>query len=205
MSSSALTGSAFSILLNGNLVARDVINSLVAGGVASCTASLYFTNPVWAMFLGSCAGLCQAIFQRFVEKSVARKKKIINTHSFFLFGFQGLLGSAFASGFRKMIEYRNDGFAYDQDYLDLEKPGFDMAVGSLSAGMGIGFGLITGLFVFACAKHEKADHFEDFTYWVADDGIRFPRKEIDSPYEEDPGDIFIKETNVNVKAKHAYL
>lgn len=113
MCSSVITGSAICILINGNLIARDVINCLVAGGVASCTASLYFTNPVWAMFLGSCAGLCQALFQRLVEKPVARRRKIINTHSFFMFGFQGLLGAVFASGFRKMIEYRNDGFTYD--------------------------------------------------------------------------------------------
>ena len=80
-----------------------------------------------------------------------------------------------------------------------------MAVGALSAGMGLGFGLLIGIFVFCCAKHEKYDHFEDYTYWVADDGIRFPRTEQDKAYDSDPGDIFIKETNVNVKAKHAYL
>ena len=81
-----------------------------------------------------------------------------------------------------------------------------MAVGSLSAGMGVGFGLIIGILVFACAKHEKIDHFEDHTYWVDDDGICFPReKDDDAPYDENPGDIFIRETNVNVKAKHAYL
>ena len=113
MSAAALVGTAFSILINGSVVARNMINCLVAGGVASCTASLYFTNPVWAMFLGACAGMLQAIFQRTIEKSFARRKKIINTHSFFLFGFQGLLGATFASGFRRMVEYRRDGFEYN--------------------------------------------------------------------------------------------
>lgn len=159
MASSTIVGSAISILMNGNLVARDLINCLVAGGVASCTASLYFTNPVWAMLCGSCAGLTQAIVQRTLEKTFARKKKIVNTHSFVLFGFQGLLGGAFASGFRKMVEYRNDGFDYSQDWLKLEKPGYDMAVASLSAGMGLGFGFLIGIIVFVAAKHDNFDHF----------------------------------------------
>ena len=71
--------------------------------------------------------------------------------------------------------------------------------------MGIGFGLLAGLLICICSKHDRFDHFEDYTYWVEDDGIRFPRLVVDAPYDEDPGDIFIKETNVNVKAKHAYL
>ena len=80
-----------------------------------------------------------------------------------------------------------------------------MAVAALSAGMGIGFGLLAGCWVCLCAKQDKYDHFEDYTYWVPDDGIRYPRDDVDQEYSEDPGDIFVKETNVNVKGKHAYL
>lgn len=49
-------------------VPRDFLNSLVAGGVASCTAGLYFTNPVWAMVLGSTAGGVQSLIQGLIEK-----------------------------------------------------------------------------------------------------------------------------------------
>lgn len=110
MASAGVMSAAFSILINENLIARDIINGLVAGGVASLTSSLYFTNPVWPMVLGASAGMFQSIFQNVLEKKVARSKKIINTHSFILFGFQGILGGVFASIFRKVVVTRNDGF-----------------------------------------------------------------------------------------------
>ena len=103
MAAAAISASAFSFLFNGNLIPRDLINGTVAGGVASTTASVYLANPVWAMVLGAGAGFFQTLFQSTIEKSRAKKGKIINTHSFFLFGFQGLWGGAYASIFRKVI------------------------------------------------------------------------------------------------------
>jgi hypothetical protein len=66
MASSVSLGYAVSTLINGKVVARDFINSLVAGGVAACSASLFFTNPVWPMVLGSTCGIVQALIQRTV-------------------------------------------------------------------------------------------------------------------------------------------
>ena len=63
MSASVLVGSAFSIFVYQKLVPRDLLNSLIAGGVACCTAGVYFTNPVWPMVLGSASGIIQALVQ----------------------------------------------------------------------------------------------------------------------------------------------
>lgn len=40
-------------------------------------------------------------------------------------------------------------------------------------GIGIGFGLLMGIFLILLAKHERGDHFDDYTYWEQDDGIRY--------------------------------
>ena len=97
---------------------------------------------------------------------------IYNTFSFTLFGVQGLLGGVFASIFRAVIDTRNDGFTYN--FVNATKPaGYDLAMATLSAGFGIAFGIVTGLFVLLTTNHERLDHFTDYTYWVPDDGIRY--------------------------------
>lgn len=44
----------------------------------------------------------------------------------------------------------------------------------LSAALGLAFGILIGIFVLITARHEKYDHFDDYTYWVPDDGLRYP-------------------------------
>jgi hypothetical protein len=66
MSASVLVGSAFSIIVYEKLVPRDLLNSLIAGGVACCTAGVYFTNPVWPMVLGSASGIIQTLVQSLI-------------------------------------------------------------------------------------------------------------------------------------------
>jgi uncharacterized membrane protein YjjB (DUF3815 family) len=63
MSAAAMIGMAFSIIINGKIIVRDLLHSLIAGGIACCTAGVYFTNPVWAMVLGSTCGIVQTLVQ----------------------------------------------------------------------------------------------------------------------------------------------
>ena len=213
MAASCTVGTAFSLLINGRLIARDFINSLVAGGIASTTASMYFLNPVWPMILGSGCGIFQVIFQKVFESKQAKNNNIVNTHSFFLFGFQGFLGAMFASIFRKVIVDQNNNFDYNMssEFVGKNYAGYDMAMACLSAAMGLGFGALLGILVFCSYKHLKQDNFEDYTYWLEDDGLRYAHEKTVSatPFEDvepdSPGDIYIKETNINVKSKHAYL
>lgn len=209
IAASVIVGTAFSIFVYEKTIPRDFINSVVAGGVASCTAGVYFTNPVWPLVLGSVTGMVQSLVQGLIEKRIAMKGRIFHTYSFTLFGVQGIIGGVFASIFRKVVETRNDKFTYNFT-INQNPAGYDLAMACLSAALGIGFGLLIGIFVLITARHEKFDHFDDYTYWVPDDGLRYPKAaptvpEIIAPVSVPDTDIYVKETVVNVKAKHAYL
>lgn len=104
----------WSSVFNGHLVVRDVIFGPVAGGVIAGTASLYVVNPVYAMVMGFTGGSIQVIGQNLIEKYWTRNKyQIVNSTSFILFGVQGLLGSAFASGWNAIIWTHSEGFFYN--------------------------------------------------------------------------------------------
>lgn len=180
MSAAVIVGCACSVFVYKKTVPRDFLNSLVAGGVASCTAGLYFTNPVWAMVLGSTAGGVQSLIQGLIEKRVSMTGRIFHSNSFSLFGVQGLIGGVFASIFRKVVETRTDGLTYDFTYhyfgSTFRYAGFDLAMACLCAAFGLAFGILIGIFMLCTGKHQSLDHFDDYTYWVPDDGIRYQRK-----------------------------
>lgn len=209
MSASLIVGMAFSAFVYQKVVVRDFLFAVVAGGVASCTAGIYFTNPVWPMVLGSATGMVQSLVNGLIEKRVAMKNRIFHTHSFTMFGVQGIIGGIFATIFRAVVVTRTDGFSYNFTSVNTRPAGYDLAMALLSAALGIGFGLLIGLLVLITARHEKYDHFDDYTYWMPDDGIRYPRTVpvAIAPVVPQPidSDIYVKETVVNVKAKHAYL
>jgi hypothetical protein len=50
----------------------------------------------------------------------------------------------------------------------------------ISAGIGLGFGLLSGGLIYLVSGHKSEDHFTDRTYWINDDGLTYPKaKEID--------------------------
>lgn len=214
MSASLLVGSAFSFFVYEKLVPRDFLHAIVAGGVAACTAGVYFTNPVWPMVLGSATGMVQSLVQGIIEKKISMTKRIFHTSSFTMFGVQGIIGGIFASIFNAVVRTRNDGFTYGvATNAEAKSAGFELAMACLSAAFGIAFGILIGLIILCTARHERSDHFDDYTYWVPDDGLRYTKliaTPVDIPVVAPPPvvidtDIFVKETTVNVKAKHAYL
>lgn len=103
ISAAVLVAAGGSILVNGKLIARDMINGVVAGGVCSLTASYYLTNPVWSQCLGVASGFLQMFGQSFVETKWAKSKPIIATYSFTVFGLQGLLGGIWSAIFARVI------------------------------------------------------------------------------------------------------
>ena len=156
------------------------------------------------MIVGAAAGIIQVVGQLFIEKPWVQKRRIFNTHSFILFGFQGIWGGIYASILRKRIETIQAGFLYDFDWI-INPAGYDLAMALMCAAFGVGFGLVIGLFFFCFAKHDKEQHFTDFTYWDEYDGLRFPENLDDKQYSEISAEIHIKETMANVKSKFAYL
>ena len=172
MAASVMVGMAFSTFVFQKIMVRDMLLSLIAGGVACCTAGVYFTNPVWPMVMGSTCGMVQALVQGLIEKKVAMNNRIFHTTSFTLFGIQGIIGGIFASIFRAVIINRTDDFIFNFTYTRVA--GYDLAMALLSSAFGIAFGILIGIFVLITAVHERVDYFNDYTYWVPDDGLRYP-------------------------------
>lgn len=60
ISASTVVNIAFSFFLNSKVSIRDVVYGPIAGAIATSSAAYYITNPVWAMLVGSVAGIIQA-------------------------------------------------------------------------------------------------------------------------------------------------
>lgn len=103
MGAGAIGAIMISTLINGYLIARDAIHGPIAGAIACGASSLYITNPVYAFIAGITGGICQSFIQNIIEKNAAKKKWVLSTVSWSLFGFQGLIGAAFAAGWKAII------------------------------------------------------------------------------------------------------
>ena len=64
--------------------------------------------------------------------------------------------------------------------------------------MGIGFGLGAGAFVALVNTHQRDDHFDDFTYWINDDGIRMFQEGVAT-------DLGVRVKSHIIKGRKAYL
>ena len=209
ISASTLVALAGSIIVNGKPIARDMINGVVAGGVCSLTASYYLTNPVWSQVLGCAAGLLQMLGQSVVETKWAKSKPIIATYSFTVFGLQGILGGIWSSIFTRVIldnEARRDGFEFD--LITMRAAGWSLLIAVISAGIAMVFGLVIGIILLIFAKHLRFEHFHDYTYWVADDGIRYDLEKetyVSSDASSTVGEYYVHEVNENIKNRNGYL
>lgn len=85
---SGLIGAMFvSLLINGTLILRDALHGPIAGAIVVGASSLYITIPTYAFVAGASGGIIQALIQNLVEKPAARKRMIVSTVSWTLFGF----------------------------------------------------------------------------------------------------------------------
>ena len=208
IASSTITSLGISAILNHAIIVRDAVQAPTAGAIAVASAAYFITNPVYALVIGTIAGIVQTLFQNYVEKKRSRKDSITNTFSFCLFGIQGFIGSIFASGFRNALDTQTDGLTISLGSIPY--PVFNFAAACISAGIGIVFGIILGIIFYCTAKHDHSEHFHDYTYWVNDDGIRYDlndylTEEDEEEYEETVDNFVIKETNKDIKREHAYL
>ena len=129
-----------------------------------------------------------------VEKKFAREKKVFNTYSFTLFGGQGLLGCIFAAAWQAVNVGFSDGFTYNLK----DEAVYGFVDGLIAMCMGIGFGLLAGIFVLLFSSHEYKHHFTDYSYWLPSDGIRFSGDENDDEEYE-------AIEHSKIKHKHAYI
>jgi hypothetical protein len=106
-----------STLINGYLIARDAIHGPIAGAIAVGASSLYITNPVYAFVTGVSAGIIQSIIQNLIEKQAAKKRWIVSTVSWSLFGLQGIIGAGFASGWKAILFSNSNGLTIEPSTL----------------------------------------------------------------------------------------
>lgn len=104
MSSSVIGSICISSLINGNIIVRDIMHAPIAGGIVVGSASFFIVSPVYSLVSGFCGGAIQVFIQNMIEKVWAKRKSVISTISWSLFGIQGIIGGIFATGYKKMIE-----------------------------------------------------------------------------------------------------
>lgn len=114
IASACVMSIAMSFFINTKLVVRDLINGTIAGAIAIVYPAFFIVNPVFAMIVGSTAGIVQVLVQNFIEKMVALNYNIINTYSFCLFGVQGIVGAIFGSVFRQALLKENKNMPFSQ-------------------------------------------------------------------------------------------
>ena len=172
MGAGTIGAMSISALINGYLIARDVIHGPIAGAIAVGASSLFIANPTYALVAGGAGGIIQALLQNRVEKKYTNNKTIVSTVSWSLFGIQGIIGAAFAAGWKAILFTKNNGLTIEPKVLQFSSQ-FEFYGGLISAGIGLAFGLVVGIIVLLVNNQISREYFEDFFYWFSTDGIRY--------------------------------
>jgi hypothetical protein len=175
MGASLIGSFIVSSLFNGNLLLRDIIHSPIAGGIVVGSASFFINNPVYALVAGFSGGAVQSTIQNIFEKRSLIKGSVVSTISWSLFGIQGIIGGVFATGYKRIIDIGpNSDFVYSNPSVNFN-PGYELLIAVISAGIGLGFGLLAGAIIYCISSHKSEDHFSDKPYWISDDGLTYPK------------------------------
>ncbi len=88
----------------------------------------------------------------------------------------------------------------------------------ISAGIGIGIGLLAGALIYCVNSQLRDRHFEDGEYWMNTDGISYAKEDVvqielkgqgitSSPMDpiDDEADINFEDIQDDIKDNHAYL
>ena len=182
---SGAVGALFvSALVNGTIIVRDLFHGVIAGAIVVGASSLYISNPIYAIVAGTSGGAIQALIQNFIERTAAREKKVVSTVSWSLFGIQGIIGAGFAAGWKAILYNSKNGLPVESRILDIFNPQFELYGGLISAGIGLGSGLLVGLLVLLLNKHGENDFFEDNVYWMNTDYLnKLVRQENVKPFD----------------------
>lgn len=90
-------------MINGSVIIRDALHGSISGAIVVGASSLYITNPVYALVAGCTGGIIQALIQDLIESYFVKKNIIVSTVSWSLFGFEGIVGAGFASGWQAIL------------------------------------------------------------------------------------------------------
>ncbi len=147
----------FSLIYNGELIIRDAIHGVIAGAIVAGASSLYVSNPSYALIAGGVGGLTQSIIQNIFERWGIDKSFKLSTVSWALFGIQGILGGAFASGWKEVAtKYWSNNFA--GNVLTNFGRQYEFYAALVSAGFGLAFGLLSGLIIL-CSNSQLSGQY----------------------------------------------
>jgi hypothetical protein len=124
-----------------------------------------------AIVIAITASVLQYFFDNFVEKRLYRITGLLSTYSFTVFCLQGLVGAAFAAGYSSKLTANSskDGFTFSSD--SLHGPANEIIIYFISAGMGIGCGILSGIPCYCINKYKTDDMFHDRVEFKPDDCI----------------------------------
>lgn len=108
-----------------------------------------------------------------------RRTGLLSTYSFTVFCLQSLIGATFAAGYNFKLNSNNsvDGFTFFNN--SLQGPVNEIIIYFISAGMGIGCGILSGAPCYRINKYKTDDMFHDRVEFKPDDGINYPKKRVD--------------------------
>jgi hypothetical protein len=208
----------FTCLINGYIIARDLIHAPIAGAIIGGTSSFFTINPGESIIIGFVGGALQTIIQNLIEKSNSRKSGIVSTVSWSLFGIQGLLGAVAAVVFDDILKRgTKNGLNYNAQTSD-KNPIFLLIMALISAGIGLGTGVVSGIFACCFSSSNFANHFHDKNYWYNSDGIAYNKVAaietraavVDgqgptpTPMDEED-ELYFEQMDGDVKDNNAYL
>lgn len=155
-------------LINGYIIARDLVHAPIAGAIIAGSASFFATNVTQSIIAGFFGGVIQTAIQNLIEKKTARNGPILSTISWSLFGVQGLLGGLFATIYSSIS--KSNLFNFSASSID-KNAIFVLLMTLISAGIGLVVGLLGGLIVRCISSEDYSTLFNDKHYWRNDDGI----------------------------------
>ena len=107
-----------------------------------------------------------------------------------------MIGSVFSAIWSAGTRSNMYGFSYVID--NTHNQVFNWVISLISLPMGLLFGAAAGGLIALVNTHQRNDHFDDFTYWVNDDGIRMFQEGVTS-------DLGVRVKSHVIKGRKAYL
>lgn len=174
----SLTGSCLatfivSALKESKFGMEAILNATLAGGVAIGAPSGVIVNPAISLFIGLLAGSVSALGYT----SLSKRLESIGLHDTCgvnnLHGIPGIMGGvisgvvigAYRTGVGIFPAYKDQISVLNNNRTYIEQGGIQVAATFMSMGIGLVFGLVTGLVISFYYKFVNEELFEDKTYF----------------------------------------
>jgi len=155
MGTSVVAAMLWSSMINGTIIARDVIHAPIAGAIISGSACFFAVNPCQPIITGFIGGTIQTLIQNYIEKSNAKEGSILSTISWSLFGVQGVLGGVTATIFIVFAQGSNTmNLTFRAITID-RNPVYMLMMTGVSAGIGLAVGILAGIFVRCVSDNRR--------------------------------------------------